>query len=105
MFQQDGAPAHIAKKVHKVLASNFAEFWAADFWPPSLLDINPLDYFWWSAIEREVNATPHPNLNSLKAMISEIWDFYPADSILDTCRNFRHCVEAVIAAKGLYLED
>ena len=104
VFQQDGAPAHTATKVQNFLHTSFTEFWPSNFWPPSSPDLNPLDYFWWSITERKVNAMPHPNLDSLKSMITEIWEAYPADGIMDVCHSFWHRVEAVVQAKGSYIE-
>ncbi|QQP49876.1 Uncharacterized protein FKW44_010690, partial [Caligus rogercresseyi] len=48
---------------------NMAHFWPKNFWPPSSPDLNPLDLFWWGAIESKTNRTPHLNLDSLKATI------------------------------------
>ncbi len=104
VFQQDGAPAHKSNKVQNFLSSHFAKFWAADLWPLSSPDLNPLDFYWWSILERRVNATPHPNLESLKAMITEIWAAVPADEIVAACRSFRRRLEAVVAAEGSYIE-
>jgi len=104
VFQQDGAPAHTAGKVQKFLSNSFADFWPADLWPPSSPDLNPLDYFWWSVIEKEVNSTPHRNVDSLKAKIVEVWDNYPANTIIKACKSFRHRLEAVVAANGSYIE-
>jgi hypothetical protein len=41
-------------------------------WPHSSPDYNPLDYFKWSEVEREVNKQPHNTQASLKAKISEV---------------------------------
>ncbi len=104
VFQQDGAPAHKSIKVQNFLASFFSQFWPTGLWPPSSPDLNPFDFFWWSVIERKVNATSHPNLDSLKAMITEIWAAYPTNKIVDACHSFRSRVEAVVATEGLYIE-
>ncbi len=69
-FQQDGAPAHTAT-VQKFLSTSFADFWAANFQPPSSPDLHPLDYFWWSIVESKVNKTPHQNMESLKDTITK----------------------------------
>ena len=42
-LQQDGAPAHNAKKVQDFLSANVHEFWSKEIWPPSSPDANPLD--------------------------------------------------------------
>ncbi len=99
VFQQDRAQAHMATKVQNFLHASFTKFW-----PPLSPDLNSLDYFWWSIMERKVNAMPHPNLDYLTSMITEIWEAYPADGIVDACHSFCCCVKAVVKAKGLYIE-
>lgn len=104
VWQQDGAPAHTANRVQKFCQDNMADFWPKDFWPPSSPDANPLDYFWWGAIERETNATPHPNVDSLKAAIRQVWGAYPEDTIKKACSSFRGRIEKIIEAKGGHIE-
>ena len=36
------------------------------FWPPNSPDLNPLDYYVWSVIERITNKSLHPNVTSLR---------------------------------------
>ena len=40
-------------------------------WPPSNLDLNPLDYTIWDILENKTNTTSHPNIGSLKTAIDE----------------------------------
>ncbi|QQP35429.1 Uncharacterized protein FKW44_023657 [Caligus rogercresseyi] len=64
----------MAAKNQKFCKDNMAHFWPKNFWPP---DLNPLDFFWWGAIESKTSRTPHLNLDSLKATIIKEWDNYP----------------------------
>ena len=104
VWQQDGAPAHTARKNQKFCKRHFEDFWDKSMWPPSSPDLNPLDYFWWSILESRVNATPHPNLDSLKAKISEEWMVYPEATTISACKTFCTRVETVIAAEGSWIE-
>jgi len=104
VWQQDGAPAHTSNKVQKFCEENMANFWPKDFWPPSSPDLNPLDFFWWSAIESRTNATPHANMDSLKAAISREWEAYPKEDIRRACASFRGRIEACIMADGGHIE-
>jgi transposase len=104
VWQQDGAPAHTSKKIQKFCQDNMVNFWPKDFWPPSSPDLNPLDFFWWGAIESKCNATPHPNVDSLKASIAKVWAEYPDVSIQRAFTSLRPRLEAVIAAKGGHIE-
>ena len=46
-FQQDGAPSHTSKKTQKWCKEHFPSFWTKDLWPPSLPDLNPMDFCVW----------------------------------------------------------
>ena len=104
VWQQDGAPSHISVKNQTFCKNNMVKFWEKDMWPPSSPDLNPLDFFWWGAIERKTNATPHPNIDSLKAAIVKEWADYPSKGIVDACASFRRRVEAVIENNGGHIE-
>ena len=43
-FQQDGAPSHTANKTQDWCESHFPAFWRKELWPPSLPDLNHLDF-------------------------------------------------------------
>ncbi|KAK6047940.1 hypothetical protein COOONC_14557 [Cooperia oncophora] len=73
-FQQDSAPAHKAKVVQAWCKSELPDFISAEEWPASSPDLNPLDYNLWSYLESKACATPHPNLDSLKAALIREWD-------------------------------
>ena len=44
VFTQDGALAPTSNLTQNWLEENFQEFWSKHFWPPSSLDIYPLDF-------------------------------------------------------------
>jgi len=50
IFQQDGAPAHMAKLAQDWIATKCIEFISKDEWPPNSPDLNPLDYHVWGAM-------------------------------------------------------
>jgi len=45
IFQQDGAPAHVAKLAQVFLATNCSELIDKDERPPNSPDLNPLDIY------------------------------------------------------------
>jgi inhibitor of nuclear factor kappa-B kinase subunit alpha len=104
IFQQDGAPAHNAKKTQKWLAENVPEFWEKEIWPPSSPDINPLDYFVWGVVERDTNRTPHTTLKSLKAKIKEVMTSMNRNMVKRACGSFRKRLSTVIEKEGDLLE-
>ncbi|QQP36931.1 Uncharacterized protein FKW44_022178, partial [Caligus rogercresseyi] len=65
----DSAPAHKAKLVQSWLKKNVPNFCDFNTWPPHSPDLNPCDYYLEGKLEREVRATHHSNVASLKASI------------------------------------
>lgn len=104
VFTQDGAPCHTSKKVQDFCRANMADFWPANFWPSSSPDVNPQDFAVWGVLERATNSTSHPNLESLKATITEEWDKMSSDFLVKSCQAVRRRVEAIIANGGGHIE-
>ena len=104
VFQQDGAPAHTSHLVQNWLSDNVDMFWSKEFWPPNSPDLNPLDYYVWSVVERASNKSRHPNEASLKAAITEAFQEMDKEQMKRACSRFRPRMEAIIAAGGGYIE-
>ena len=51
-----------------VTKPKFSEIIGVSLWPPSSPDHNPLDYAIWGVLENKKNATPPPNIGSLKTV-------------------------------------
>ena len=104
VFQQDGAPAHTANKTQEWLAGNLPEYWPKEVWPPSSPDCNPLDYFMWSVVERDVNRTSHNTIDSLKTKIVAVMTSMEREVVIHAAKRFRSRIEAVIEAAGDFIE-
>ena len=107
VFQQDGAPAHTAGSIQRKLTEELGgapHFWRKEMWPPQSPDLNPLDYSIWSVLQDKVQGSSHPNLEALKAHITEVWEAMEPSYIVKTCQSFRRRVEDVIRANGGYIE-
>ena len=52
----------------------FSEMNGVSSWPPSSLDLKPLDYAIWGVLENKTNDPSHPNIGSLKTAIEEEWN-------------------------------
>ncbi|KMQ88024.1 transposable element tcb1 transposase [Lasius niger] len=104
IFQQDGAPAHTSHLVQNWLSDNVDMFWSKEFWPPNSPDLNPLNYYVWSVIERVTNKLRHPNVASLQAAIEAAFLNMDKPALQNACNRFRPRIEAVIAADGGYIE-
>ena len=68
-------------------------------------DLNPLDYFVWSYIENITNMTSHNTKDSpIAAAIRRVFAVLPPALVEKACSQFRVRIEAVIEAKGGYIE-
>ncbi|QQP53588.1 Transposable element tcb2 transposase [Caligus rogercresseyi] len=89
LWQQDGAPAHTAKKCR-----------IGEVWPPSSPDLNPLDFFVWGVAERDTNRSPHSTKQSLINSITEVFANFDRESVVNACSRVRSRLEEVVDAKG-----
>jgi hypothetical protein len=64
------------------------DHWLEEIWPPSSTYSNPLDYFMWCVVDREVNKCPHIILASLKAMISDVMTDLDREVVIHACKKF-----------------
>ena len=104
VFQQDGEPAHNSNLVQAWLASNVSMFWSKEFWPPNSPDLNPLDYYVWSVVERDSNKQRHANTDSLSKAVKKAFKNLSSEILSNACRRFRSRLEAVIENNGGYIE-
>ena len=55
IFVQDSAPSHQSNLVQDLLEKTLNHrFLKCIKWPPSLPDVNPLDYFFWDLVKTKV---------------------------------------------------
>lgn len=80
------------------------DFWSPDNWPSNSPDCNPLDYFFWGVLEREVCKTSHNSINALKASTTKEWSNVPLTDVVSACDSFRSRLVSVIKAKGGHIE-
>ncbi|XP_032682253.1 uncharacterized protein LOC116849323 isoform X2 [Odontomachus brunneus] len=91
-------------KVRQMLSEAAKMNRVARCWPPNSPDLNPLDYYVWSVIERVTNKSRHPNVTSLQTAIEAAFANIDKDALQRACQRFRMRIEAVIKAKGGYIE-
>ena len=104
VWQQDSAPAHKSKETHAWLRKEYYDVVRFSHWPPSSPDLNPLDNFIWSYVENITNMTSHNTKASLIAAIRRVFTELPPALVEKACSQFRIRIEAVIEAKGGYIE-
>lgn len=54
IFQQDGAPAHHARKTQDWCRGNFPGFWEKGTWPGNSPDLSPIENL-WAIVKEELN--------------------------------------------------
>ena len=54
-WQQNSALCHVSKRSLTWLEKHCHNFVTKDKWPPSNLDLNPMDYFFWGVLENQTN--------------------------------------------------
>ncbi|UYV78315.1 hypothetical protein LAZ67_16000938 [Cordylochernes scorpioides] len=104
VFQQDSAPAHKAKKTQSWLTLNVPSHWGPDIWPPNSPYCNPLDYYVWGVVERDVNKTPHTTIQSVKKAVHTVMTQMDKVIVAKACASFRTRLETVVANNGNYIE-
>jgi len=106
IYQQDGAPAHMAKLAQDWIATNCSEFTAKDEWPANSPDLNPLDYHVCGAmLEHYKSFQPKPeNIDQLKKVLQLIWDQLLQDAINKAILSFPKRLQACVKAGGGHFE-
>jgi len=104
VFQQDDAPSHTSHLVQNWLSDNIDMLWSKEFWPPNSPDLNPLDCYVWSVVERDTNRSRHPNMTSLRTAIETAFADIDSATLQRACERFRSRIEAVIETDGGYIE-
>lgn len=70
----------------------------------NLSDLNPLNYYMWSIVERETNRYSHNTTDLLKSTITKVMYNIHTDHEMHKCQQFSSCIEAKITDEGIYIE-
>ena len=104
VWQQDSAPCHTSEKSICWILSNFYDFNSPQCWPLNSPDLNPMDFFVWGAIEWQTNRTPCKSKDDLIDWVTREFRWLLRLQIVCSCSCFWSHIEAVIAAKGGFIE-
>lgn len=104
-FQQDGAPAHTAKRVQAWCDENLVDYIPKDEWPPSSPDLNPLDFCIWGYMQQQLGSKKINSIDGFKKQISKIWDEIPMNIVGAACDSFWTRLDTVRKAKGERFES
>ena len=89
MLEQDSAPAHGAKKVQIYLKENLPMFVPKKIWPSISQDLNICDFWLFSMIEQQFNATANSSAKSLKVVIRRAFQNLDSGEVKRSCSAFR----------------
>ena len=101
---QDSAPAHASRRVQDFLSRKIPLYVPKDTWPPNSPDLNPCDFWMWSAIEERSNARAHDSISSLKKSIKKAASSIDPMEAQRACGAFRRRLEMVKEAHGGHIE-
>ena len=71
MTEQEKRRQNVGLGERRNQAKKISEIIEVSLWPPSCLDINPIDFAIWGLLENKTNATFHPHIGSLKTAFEE----------------------------------
>jgi transposase len=104
-FQQDSAPSHKARLTQQFLRENVPQLISSQQWPPYSPDLNPMDFSIWSILEAKVSTKKYESVETLKAALRREWAKVPATHVRAACDAFIKRLDAIIRAKGGYIEQ
>ncbi|UYV68049.1 hypothetical protein LAZ67_5002908 [Cordylochernes scorpioides] len=68
-----------------------------DIWWPQEGNCNPLDYYVWGVVERDVNKAPHTTIQSVKKAVHTVMTQMDKVIVAKACASFRTRLETVIS--------
>jgi len=104
IFQQDSAPAHLARETIELLSRMTPTFIEPEMWPPNSPDLNPVHYSIWSVVEERIYQQRIQNTDELRhRLVAVLTDL--EQHIVDTAIDQWRCrLTACIRAKGGHFE-
>ena len=104
VWQQDSVLCHVSKRSLTWLEEHCYDFVTKDKWPPSSLDLNPMEYFFWGVLKNQTNQCPHTTKASLSPSIKEQCISIDREMVKKPCESFRTRIECVIEAESNYVK-
>jgi hypothetical protein len=104
VFQQDLAPAHMAKTTQDWLWRNVPGFISTKDWPSGSPDLNTLDYKLWAVLEDMDCQKCHNNLDSLKRSLVKAVAEIPLETVHAAIAEWLEGLKDCVGAEGSHFE-
>ena len=78
------------------MADNLYDHTSLNIWPPNFPDLNPLDYYVWSVVGKEVNEHLHNTKDSLKDVIVPLMSDLNKKQLITAWYWFQPLIKAVL---------
>jgi len=105
IFQQDNAPAHMARETVALLQREVPAFIAPNLWPLNSPDLNPVDYKVWGTMQDRDYQAKVRDVDDLKQRLIDVWDSLEQSVIDDAINQWRSRLRACVRAKGGHFEQ
>ena len=86
------------------MGDNLYDEITTNIWPPNSPVLNPLDYYVWSVVGKEVNEYSNNTKDSLKAVIVRVISYINKEQLIRVCKRCRPRIEAGIDAGGGFIK-
>jgi hypothetical protein len=97
VYQQDGATQTWCR-------NHLYKFMDKTEWPPSSPDLNPLDFYYWNAVVREINVNLFINRDEFQAEIDKAMKCVSKDEIRKSMQSFSKRVREIEVSEGRYIK-
>lgn len=105
VFQQDGATPHTSDLSQNWCKRNLLFFVPKQHWPPQSPDLNPLDYYFWNEVVRNMQRQQYTNLDSFMAEIVRGFEAVSLDGIQNAISSFPTRVRKVGDNQGKHTHN
>ena len=103
IFQQDGAPAHRARKTQEWCRSHFPAFWDKDEWPGNSPDLSPIENL-WAIVQEEINKmAPATSEATLTRNVRAAWSKISSETLDNLTSSMPDRMLACVREKGGYI--
>ena len=100
IFQQDGAPAHRARKTQVWFRATFPDFWAKHEWPGNSSGLSPIENL-WALVQQKLNPMiPATSEETLISKLRTAWSCISAEALENLMSGMPDPIRANLKERG-----